>query len=390
MKKYLILAAFAAVALGACTKVETTKETVDEPILFSAYSGRTATKAKPIGDAVELATQGGFGVFAYYTGNSAYTAATTTIPNFMFNQNVEGTISGTSVSAWTYSPIKYWPNNDSNQVNGEYAWVDKVSFFAYAPYTAVSNKTTGATANTVGITKVTGNETPISTENPTVTYVVATNPAQSVDLLYNDANTIDLTKQGVSGKVTFNFKHALTRLGFTVEGVFDETAPGSNDVDTNTKIYITSLSVTKAGGVPTGGTFDLYTKQWTANTTYAPLGVSTSNIPADLKAGGSTGVTTTPVNLLNNDEYFMLLPDSAAAEYSITIEYDVITTDAALSGGKSTITNNITKKASIKLEAGKAYTIALQLGMTTVKLSATVVDWDDQTATPIWLPVNNS
>ena len=67
----------------------------------------------------------------------------------------------------------------------------------------------------------------------------------------------------------------------------------------------------------------------------------------------------------------------------------MVTTDEWLKEGSSTITNNITKKASLKLEAGKAYTIALQLGMTTVKLAASVTPWDDQTATPIWLPINN-
>lgn len=385
MKKYLFFAALAAVALGACTKVETIKETVETPVLFGAYSGNSATKAAPITNTTDLKDQGGFGVFAYYTADKAYTAAGTTNPNFMFNQNVTST-NGTD---WTYSPIKYWPNNDSNPENGSATWVDHVSFFAYAPYEAVpsENLATGNTGKTVGITKVTGNATTISTENPTITYVVATNPAESVDLLYNNENTIDLQKQAVGAKVNFSFKHALTRLGFTVEGVFDETTPGSKDVDDNTKIYITSLSVTKTGGVPTGGKFDLYSKQWTPNDTYAPLGVSTANIPDALKTG--TGVTTTPVSLLNDDEYFMLLPDTADAEYSVTIVYDVITTDAALSGGNSTITNNITKKASIKLEAGKAYTLALQLGMTTVKLNASVTDWDDQTATPIWLPINN-
>lgn len=390
MKKYLIFAAFAAVALGACTKVETEVAVNDElvPVTFSAYSGRSAgiTKAAPITNTTDLKDQGGFGVFAYYTANETYATATSTSPNFMFNQNV----TSTDGSTWSYTPVKYWPNNDSNLTNNSATWVDHISFFAYAPYVAVSesNRASGTTGNSVGITKVTGNATAISTENPTITYVVATNPAQSIDLLYNDANTIDLQKQAVGEKVAFNFKHALTRLGFTVEGVFDETSPGDKDVDTNTKIYITSLSVTKTGGVPTGGTFDLKTKAWTANSAVAPLAVSTANIPAELKAGGSTGVTTNKVNLLNDGEYFMLLPDTATAEYSITIVYDVITTDEALSGGKSTITNNITKKASVQLLAGKAYTLALQLGMTTVKLSASVTDWDDTTATPIWLPIN--
>ncbi len=388
MKKFFTLAAVAALVLSACAKVETVKVgSEDVPVVFGAYSGRNAnitTKAAPIANVANLASAGGFGVFAYYTGNTAYASADVEA-NFMWNQNVTSTDSGAS---WTYSPVKYWPNNDSNTTNGSATWTDKVSFFAYAPFTAVTsaNKTTGSTGATVGITKVTGNATTITTENPTITYVVATNPAQSIDFLYSDSATIDLQKQSVTGKVTFDFKHALTRLGFTVEGVFDETSAGSNDVDSNTKIFIKSLSVTKAGGVSTGGTFDLKTKAWTPSGSFAPLAISAANVPDALKTGA--GVTTTAVNLLNDGEYFMLLPDAAAANYEINIVYDVVTTDAWLKEGNSTITNNITKKASIKLEQGKAYTIALQLGMTTVKLAASVTDWTDGAADPIWLPIN--
>ena len=86
----------------------------------------------------------------------------------------------------------------------------------------------------------------------------------------------------------------------------------------------------------------------------------------------------------------MLLPDETAANYDINIVYDVVTTDTWLKEGTSTVTNNITKKASIKLEQGKAYTIALQLGMTTVKIAASVTDWTDGAADPIWLPINNA
>lgn len=386
----MTLAAVAALVLSACAKIETEKVvTEDVPVVFGAYSGRNAniTKAAPIGTVADLATAGGFGVFAYYTGNTAFASASVEA-NFMWNQNVTSTDSGVN---WTYTPVKYWPNNDSNPTNGEATWTDKVSFFAYAPFAAVddTNKDTGETGKTVGITKVTGNETTCNTQKPTITYVVATNPAQSVDFMYNDTDHIDMTKQGVTAKVDFNFKHALTRLGFTVEGVFDETAPGDKDVDAQTKIFIKSLSVTKTGGVATGGTFDLMTKTWTPAGTTAPLAVSAANVPDALKSGA--GVTTTKVNLLNDGEYFMLLPDSAAADYNINIVYDVVTTDTWLKDQKSTVTNNITKKASIKLEQGKAYTIALQLGMTTVKIAASVTDWENGAAVdPIWLPINNA
>lgn len=387
MKKYLILAASAVLVLAACAKVEKFQNTNEEnAILFGAYSGKAAiTRANPIPDVKELAAQGGFGVFAYYTGNAAYSASAT--PNFMYNQAVTSSDEGAN---WVYSPIKYWPNNDSNTTNGSATWTDKLSFFAYAPYVAAT-VSTGATANTVGITEFKANT---AAGDPTVKYVVATDPAESVDFLYNDAALKDLTKQAVTGKVTFNFKHALTRLAVTVQGVFDSTtAPSSDDVDANTKIYVESLDITTTSNIPAYGVFNLNTKAW--DTTGAPAATLEigNNIPAALQSPNA-GVTKTEVSLIkpdanDNPQYFMFIPNDSAQEYNFNIVYKVITTDANLAGGKSEITNDITKKASIKFEAGKSYTIKLELGMTTVKLAATVEDWTDAAdQDPIWLPIN--
>lgn len=60
-----------------------------------------------------------FGIFAFYGGG--------TEPNFMNNQKVE--YDGT---AWTYSPIKYWPTSNSATL----------TFYAYYPYKASTTLTT--------------------------------------------------------------------------------------------------------------------------------------------------------------------------------------------------------------------------------------------------------
>ena len=59
------------------------------------------------------------GIFAYYTGSNDLTISEK--PNFMYNQEVKRS---NASSPWTYSPVKYWPNNPG----------DKLTFFAYAPY----------------------------------------------------------------------------------------------------------------------------------------------------------------------------------------------------------------------------------------------------------------
>ena len=107
------------------------------PVTFSSYLGKTATSRA--GAAGTITTDGansttslqteGFGLFATYTDNAEYTAATG--PNFMYNTKV-------STKDWTYSPLRYWPNETSTtNADGKGATsegVDRLSFFAYAPY----------------------------------------------------------------------------------------------------------------------------------------------------------------------------------------------------------------------------------------------------------------
>lgn len=129
------------------------------------------------------------GIFAYYTGSSNWTAANT--PNFMYNQPVTRTDNNTP---WTYSPVKYWPNNEA----------DKISFFAYAPY------------NTAGVTP-SGNTV---AGFPYLDYTVPTAEADQIDLLAatplmnqsyasNPATPGDPTTQG---NISFTMQHALTKI----------------------------------------------------------------------------------------------------------------------------------------------------------------------------------
>jgi hypothetical protein len=88
-------------------------------------------------------------------------------------------------------------------------------------------------------------------------------------------------------------------------------------------------------------------------------------------------------------------------EMAITIEYDVETIDENLAGylsdgvtHGSSIKNTITKfildsnDAKVKMVAGKAYTITLHLGMTSVKVRAVVNEWDEPAEFEVALPAN--
>ena len=138
--------------LAACSQSELVEDiakgqndNAPQAVEFGTFVGkntRTTTGATGgITTAQVLANKSGFGVFAYYTNAATYGNTATTgsqAPNFMYNQQVTGT--NVAVPVWSYTPLKYWPNDTSDGVvdgasaTGSTAGGGKVSFFAYAPY----------------------------------------------------------------------------------------------------------------------------------------------------------------------------------------------------------------------------------------------------------------
>lgn len=398
------------------------------PVTFSSYLGKTATSRA--GAAGTITTDGansttslqteGFGLFATYTDNAEYTAATG--PNFMYNTKV-------STKDWTYSPLRYWPNETSTtNADGKGATsegVDRLSFFAYAPYVEATATTGAVTENTVGITALTANNV---TTDPKVTYVVADDPSKSVDLLWgvvpagttkwsNVTGTdidiaegkpyLNLIKPKTNQKVNLLFKHALAKLNLNVVGAFDAVTGGTKDAAT--KITVASVTIEGTGFKKTAV---LNLNNTTANEPLweavkdagdITLTVSDANLNSKIKDSGKDeaqtvdGVTETAQDLLNSDatsaqKAFMIIPSSATDNsLKVTIDYYVNTTDASLSKGYSRVENKITKTITgFAPEAGKNYTLLLSLGMTSVKVSATVSDWttEDGSSTQVDLPIN--
>ena len=204
-------------ALTGCSKDEAGNDSgAPVPVRFEAGSPevfKTRTEINTLDDLkAPEKNPNGFGVFAYYTGATAWVwAKTSATPNFMYNQQV------TYSSGWTYTPVKYWPNAD----------VEKVSFFAYAPYTS---NTTGFSTNT-------------DAGAPIISYTWEA----SNDLLYD--KQIDQVKGTVSSAVTFTFKHALAKVEFKIRRKDNSGPP----------VTLKSLSI----GLYTSGTFNLGTESWT-------------------------------------------------------------------------------------------------------------------------------
>ena len=450
----LVLVAGTATLFTACTSesdnspsanisYESIAATQQVPVTFSTYIGESAITRT--GTAGNIDTDAklqipGFGVFAYYTNASSYAAAplgnTTLHPNFMYNQPVTW-----DTDHWTYTPTKYWPNetqsDGTSSVDGSAApaatstgGIDKLSFFAYAPYVAVTASTGAITthkteddgATEVGITRLSANS---ATSDPFISYTVASLPENTVDLLWGvipasktystvtgnvdlSANAgkpnLNLTKQTKSEKVDFLFKHALAKINFTVQGFFDElpSASPSINVDGGTKIVVEKVDITS--DFHKKGVLNLYngtanTPNWdvSGDATTVDFKVVNSSINTAIKYNSATdtyagqsaaGVDNTKKALFANaDHFFALIPGTADITFEIT--YHVFTADANLSGEFSKVTNVIKKEIDdLPLVAGNAYNINLQLGMTSVKVTATVSPWTNGAEQKVNLPIN--
>ena len=285
MKKSLFfVAAASALMLTACSSEndvvqnapqtqETTAKALDFDVYTSdaanvtraGYGGVMTTEKLKINSPAAV----GFGVFAMYQNDGAPYAADGFTPNFMFNEHV--TWSG----GWTYSPLKYWPNETTADMLNQTGHAssdatDKLSFFAYAPYVNLTTSgdmlaTSDAKAyvdNTVGATGIIAINKENWQHDPLVKWKVSANPDNNVDLLWGVApaglsytavngttvNTtagkaiVDMIKPDKDQKIKFLFKHALSRIGMTVVSAIDQVADGGN-LDNNTRVLIDNVVI---------------------------------------------------------------------------------------------------------------------------------------------------
>lgn len=449
MKKIALFAFATAFIISSCSQSSDlvndlptpSKEQKEEktPISFDTYNAKSAVvRSSRAGYAGDMTTamlqKEGFGVIAYYTASTDFSSWSIEAPNFMYNTKVyvpEADGTNPSGNAWTYAPIVYWPNGNATADNASAtgAGGGKLSFFAYAPYVAVTPSTGIVTATgdaaTTGITALSSNAAPTA---PTVSYSLA----GGVDLLWGTAGAndvtvgnaaqagatltggkadvnVDLTKMKTNGKIKFLFKHALAQINsLKVIADIDNIGAATGGSLSNTKIYVEK--VTLANGLTTGenpestiignGTFDLTTGVWTAGSerenvafnvaaasvkTDADLAMNTAiQIPAttpNVTPGNAwddifatPGVTTTATDVLNGIST-KLIPGSGQ-KLKITIKYWVTTKDSNLSKGYTWIPQEITKTISLgDIEMNKSYGIVMHLGLTSVKFTATVSDW---------------
>ena len=415
MKKSLIFAATAAVVLSACAKVDTYKVSEQEAVSFGVYAGKAAaTKAVSGTDygtvttaTLQAAASNGFGVFGYYTDADNY--ASSTKANFMYNQQV--TYSGGN---WTYNPVKYWPNEHGASATS--TDTDKLTFLAYAPYVENLSAADGtvkdgaAAAATEGITAMTKNT---EEKDAILTFVVPASAEEQIDLLYGvmkapytdvEGATIgaanspleNLTKQKTDGKVEILFKHSLAKIAIDIKDVVDAVAPTTsvNPASDGTKVVVESLTL--KGTIGTSGKLNLYTGVWSDTATGATFAVSP--LPTSIYSGATAPTTYPTVDGVKETGLgtgktidLMVVPATGAEITGVEITYYICTKDLQLDGGVSIVKNVISKDlgTAITIEKGKQYGLNVLLGLTSIKLDATVADWDTTAgSTNVDLPKN--
>ncbi len=389
MKKNYLLWALAVVSLAGCSQNEITEVSPDAhpAVGFSVYTGTQARGVKTDNDAIQGSGKG-FGILAYYTGQS--NMGTSSTPNFMWNQQVTYDSDNTS---WKYTPLKYWPNTTG----------DKVSFYAYAPY--LSDQTTSPKI-ALSANNATG--------YPTIKFTIADAAKDMVDLVTD--SVINQTK--TTSNVSFTLKHKLTKAVFKAK-LGDEYFKSEGDAD-KTKIYITGVSLVADGSTNTGlflyATYKFAKEdgQWDTSTTTsssggasAPAALMSSNysLASILNTSSTTQITvgstakdaieisssTTAVNLFKTspDHALYLIPANYltgigdSKKVQVKLEYCIKTEDGNLNGGSSVVPCEVTVDLPDgTLKQSTAYTYTFVLGLTEVKVEASVVEngWVDGNA----------
>ena len=355
-KKFVMgIAAMAALTLVSCSSDDldsfSDNSSKNEAISFDSYLGRSAvavngSRSIMLNDKAALqGLEAGFGVFGHYKEADGQEFG----HDLFNNQQV------TYKSAWTYSPLKFWPAQGH------------IDFLAYAPYDSkYVNK--------------------VSSDNQKIDFTVNSTIKDQKDLLWAN-NAVNQTKDNISGtgnKVTFHFKHALSRLGYSVKLYGDYTS---------NKVKFTLKEISLAGSDPksttasttepakkafyTDGTIDLSTGTWEKHSAGASKQdfINWFSGPQDVTSATESSPYKNPTS-----DYLFVIPQNFSEKIGeaenpdklyVIVKYTITYTD----GRAPEITNTVYKQITPNFVQGKAYTLNLTIGLP-IEFDVDVVeDW---------------
>lgn len=343
-KKFVMgIAAMAALTLVSCSSDDldsfSDNSSKNEAISFDGYLGRSAVAVNGTrGSEVKIGNlqTDGFGVFGYHNNSATHSATESFDANLFNNQKV--TYDNTN-KKWTYSPLKFWPSDGH------------IDFLAYAPYD-VKNTT-------------------LTDGSKIKDFIVDKDIAKQKDLLWTNATSqISADVTSSKKKVNFQFHHALSRLGYTVNLTGDYSSnPENKATFTLKKITLAGSSDGTKGAFYTSGTIDLSKPTKDANLWSGQTGKQKfdwSSVDKQVTYVNPTDHTKKPVSNLDT-EYLFVIPQDFSKdkiegqpdpdELYVIVEYTITYKD-----GKEQ-TNKVYKQIKRHFLQGKAYNLNLTLGL---------------------------
>lgn len=347
-KKFVMgIAAMAALTLVSCSSDDldsfSDNSSKNEAISFDGYLGRSAVAVNGTRGSVETVTNlqtDGFGVFGNYSKD-----ATTAYGNNLFeNQQVTYDKSATPAPKWTYSPLKFWPSDGH------------IDFLAYAPYDKSTKLTGGSKINSFIVSKVITDQK---------------------DLLWTNAtSSISADVTSTKKKVNFQFHHALSRLGYTVNLTGDYSSnPENKATFTLKKITLAGSPDETTGAFYESGTIDLSKatkdeKLWSDQTGKQKF--DWFSVDKQVTYVDPKDPTKKPVSNPSSEYLFVIPqnfpekiedpkhsgqqidnPDKLYVIVEYTIDY----------GGGVKVDNKVYKRLTQNFKQGKAYMLNLTLGL---------------------------
>ena len=210
----------------------------------------------------------------------------------------------------------------------------------------------------------------ITKDNQKLDFTVNSTITEQKDLLW--ANATNQTK--TDKPVTFTFKHALSRLGYTVK----LNKAYSDATFTLTKITLAESSNGAENAFYTTGTIDL---SKTSSTNLWTISTPDAKQKFDWFSGTQKLATTDYKNPDAN--YLFVIPQKFSAPATDKLYVIVEYTIEGYNGVTTQMTNKVYKQLKQEFEQGKAYTINLTIGLTPIEFDAEVTGWDPVNGTPI-------
>lgn len=355
MKRFIYTTiALAAVAVG-CTKsnIVDVPEVQKTPITFETYNGKTpVTKATDVTQATfEASTQAtpAFNVKAFKPNGEGYMDEPVWyVPAVADNPDTQDTDEAKE-AYWDYEGVTYWPGDGSS-----------LTFAAYG-LNAASNVS-------------------LSSDGKTLTYTVPENASSHADLVVATPVTQAAT---AGGTVSLEFKHVLSRVGFSLTTIGSGTSVKINNVILN-------------GLFKNKGTVAL-----NAGTTITPTGETTLSYSlfaegeSPFVTEGTTALTKAPIHSgTEADRYMMIIPGEVQDnEWTDPIIFSKVGTDPYIYvdyelGGEERkayiplldtvkADDGSESKVNWNFEAGKAYEFIFEVSISQIKFTGVVEDWDE-------------